>query len=238
MYQNSEISPASLQSEPRYRTMRNFKLRPGHLARTAFLIATGLVLNCAASGQQKTALRTSGPISSSSGSTNATPIVTPEYRIGAGDVLAIIVYKEPDASAESVVVRSDGVITVPIIKEVSAAGLLPRELEAILTQKYARFIREPDVTVAVREINSQKAFVVGAVRKEGPLSLSTPLTVLQAISAAGGLTDYARKDKITILRVQDGKQVRIPFRYSAVVNGSDPNLNLFLRPGDTIIVPQ
>lgn len=220
------------------KTMRALQPCGSRTVRLAIWLGAGLALSCAASAQSKTSFRNADEPAAAPTVGEATPPATAGYRIGAGDILSVVVRKEPDASADSIVVRSDGVITVPMVKEVPVAGLSPRELEKILTAKYARFIREPDVTVMVKEIHSQRVFVVGAVRKEGPLSLSTPLTVLQAIAAAGGLTDYAKKNKITILRVQDGKQIRIPFSYSAVINGSDPNRNLFLNPGDTIVVPQ
>jgi polysaccharide export outer membrane protein len=216
--------------------MLNPQPRRNLIIRFAVWIAAIVALSSPAFAQPKEAFWNSGD-------TPAAPIArgipepTVGYRIGPGDVLAIVVRKEPDASADSVVVRSDGAITVPILKEVAASGLSPSELEKTLTEQYARFIREPDVTVVVKEIHSEKVFVVGAVRNEGPVSVSTPLTALQAIAAAGGLTDYAKKSKITILRVQDGKQVRIPFDYSAVVKGSAPDRNIYLNPGDTIIVP-
>jgi polysaccharide export outer membrane protein len=160
------------------------------------------------------------------------------YRIGAGDILQINVLKEPDASVAAVSVRSDGVISLPYLKDVHAAGLTPRELEATLTGKLARFIREPDVTVVVKEIHSEMVYLIGAVRKEGAVRLSGPLTVLQAVANAGGLTDYAKRSKIYILRMEHSKQVRIPFDYSAVVKGDRLQDNILLRPGDTIVVPQ
>lgn len=218
--------------------MRDFlsSRQPG--ARGAMVLAAALTLAVLSPAQTKTALRIADPAPSIPVAGGTAPAAAPGYRIGACDVLTIVVRKEPEASVDSAVVRSDGVITVPMVKEVSAAGLAPRELESILTEKYAHFIRDPDVTVVVKEIHSERVFVVGAVRKEGPISLGAPLTVLQALSAAGGLTDYAKRNKITILRVQNGRQVRIPFNYSAVINGADPDRNTFLRPGDTIVVPQ
>ncbi len=160
------------------------------------------------------------------------------YRIGPGDVLQVNVLKEPDASVAAAVVRSDGIISIPMLKDVSVAGLTPKELEKLLTEKLGRFIREPDVTVVVKEIHSELIYLIGAVRKEGAIPLRGPLTVLQAVAEAGGLTDYARRSKIYILRVENAKQIRIPFDYSAVVKGGQMHENILLRPGDTIVVPQ
>jgi polysaccharide export outer membrane protein len=160
------------------------------------------------------------------------------YVIGPGDILQVNVWKEPEASMPSVVVRSDGVISLPLIKEIPVAGMTPRELEQLITQKLARLIRDADVTVLVKEIHSEKIYVVGAVKKEGPITLQGPLTVVQAIAESGGFTDYAKRNKIYILRLQHGKQVRFPFDYSAVIRGQRPEQNITLAPGDSIVVPQ
>ena len=160
------------------------------------------------------------------------------YTIGPADVLQINVWKEPEASVTATVVRSDGVISLPLIREVPVAGLTTRELEELLKQKFAQYIRNADVTVVVKEIHSQKIYLVGAVKKEGPIPLQTPLTVLQAISEGGGLTDYAKRNKIYLLRQESAKQVRIPFDYPAVIKGQRTEQNILMRPGDTIVVPQ
>jgi polysaccharide export outer membrane protein len=160
------------------------------------------------------------------------------YVIGPGDILQVDVWKEPEASMPSVVVRSDGVISLPLIKEISVAGMTPRELEQLITQKLARLIRDADVTVLVKEIHSEKIYVVGAVKKEGPITLQGPLTVVQAIAECGGFTDYAKRSKIYILRLQHGKQLRFSFDYSAVIRGQRPEQNIVLAPGDSIVVPQ
>jgi polysaccharide export outer membrane protein len=166
------------------------------------------------------------------------PVVEPSgYRIGTGDVLQILVWKEPDVSVPNVVVRTDGKITVPLVKEIEVAGLTPQELEKILIEKLSKFIRGVDVTVVPKEIVSQKVFILGAVRKEGPVPIQSAMTVLQAINAAGGLTDYAKKKKIYILRNENGKQQRLPFDYQAVIRGERPEQNILVRPEDTIVVP-
>lgn len=159
------------------------------------------------------------------------------YRIGPGDVLQILVWKEPDASVPSVVVRPDGKITVPLAKEVEAAGFTPRELEKNLAGMLARYIRDVDVTVIPKDIVSQKVYMLGAVRKEGPVPLTSAMTVLQALNVAGGVTEYAKKKKIYILRKENGQQVRLPFDYEAVIRGERAEQNITLRPEDTVVVP-
>jgi len=160
-----------------------------------------------------------------------------EYRIGAGDVLQIVVWREPDASLPGATVRVDGKITVPLIGEVNAAGLTPTELKDLLVEKFSHYINNPVVTVDAREIHSRKIYLVGNVKKEGPVPLSQPMTVLQAINEAGGLGDWANKKKIYVLRKIDGKQVKLPFDYSAVIKGQHLEQNITLLPDDTIVVP-
>jgi polysaccharide biosynthesis/export protein len=159
------------------------------------------------------------------------------YRIGPGDVLQVLVWKEPEASVPNTVVRADGRITVPLIREVDVAGMTPGDLEKQLVEKLSKFIRGADVTVIVREIHSQKVYLMGAVRKEGPLQLQSNLTVLQAINAAGGLTDYAKKKKIYVLRSDNGRKIRLPFDYQAAVRGERPEQNITLQPDDMVVVP-
>jgi polysaccharide export outer membrane protein len=151
--------------------------------------------------------------------------------------LQILVWKEPDASVPTAVVRPDGKITLPMIREVEVAGLTPAELEKTLTEKLSKFIRAADVTVIVKGISGQRIYLSGAVRREGPVILESAMTVLQAINIAGGLTDYAKKKKIYILRNENGRPVKLPFDYQAVINGDRPELNILLRPNDMIVVP-
>ncbi|HME09368.1 MAG TPA: polysaccharide biosynthesis/export family protein [Bryobacteraceae bacterium] len=177
------------------------------------------------------------PQSSTASDPSAAP-ASSHYVIGPGDVLAINVWKEPEASLQSVVVRPDGFISMPMVKEVEAAGLTPIELEKELSSKFAHFFREADISVIVKEVHSEKVYLIGAVKKEGPITVKAPLTVLQAVAEAGGLTDYAKRSKIYILRRENGKEVRLPFDYSAVIQGKRSEENIILRPGDTVVVPQ
>lgn len=159
------------------------------------------------------------------------------YVIGAGDLLQITVFKEPEASIPQVVVQLDGVITLPMVKDIHAGGLTTAELEEQLGKQYSRFIRDAEVSVIVKEINSKKIYLIGAVKKEGALALKAPITILQAIAESGGLTDYAKRSKIYILRKVDGKPVRIPFDYLSAIKGEQMDQNILLKADDTIVVP-
>jgi polysaccharide export outer membrane protein len=165
-------------------------------------------------------------------------LVPDSYRIGAGDMLQIVVWKEPDASVPSTIVRADGKISIPLIKEVDVMGLTPLELERMLTERISKLIHGADVTVIVKEITSRKVYMLGGLKKEGPLMLPASMTVLQAINAAGGLSEYAKRKKIYILRNENGQQQRLPFDYQAVIKGERMEQNILLRPDDTVVVPQ
>jgi polysaccharide export outer membrane protein len=159
------------------------------------------------------------------------------YHIGAGDVLQISVWKEPEASVGSAVVRPDGKIGLPLLKEVDVLGLTPTEAEQLITSRLSKLIPAADVTVVVTGINSKKIYIVGAVKKEGPIAYTYRMTVMQAISEAGGLNDYAKRKKIYILRPENGKDYKLPFDYEAALKGERMELNIPLLPGDTLVVP-
>lgn len=160
-----------------------------------------------------------------------------EYVIGAGDVLQISVWKEPDASVASAVVRPEGNIGMPLLKEVAVAGLTPRQAERLIAGKLSTFINAPDVTVVVAAINSKKIYIIGAARKEGPITYTYQMTIMQALSEAGGLNEYAKRKKIYVLRHENGRDFRFPFDYDAVLRGERMELNIPLRAGDTVVVP-
>lgn len=163
--------------------------------------------------------------------------VPDDYQIGAGDVLQISVWKEPDASVPSVVVRPDGKISMPLLKEIEVAGMTPTQLEHAITGKLSKLINAADVTIVVAAINSKKVYVVGAARKEGPLPYTYRMTVMQALSEAGGLTDYAKRKKIYVLRTEGGKEYQLAFNYDEVIKGEKTEQNIQLLAGDTIIIP-
>lgn len=160
-----------------------------------------------------------------------------EYQIGSGDTLQISVWKEPEASVPSVVVRPDGKITVPLIKEVEVAGLTPREVEKAITNGLSKYITDANVTVVVTAMTSKKVYVTGGVKKEGPVPYTYGMTVLQALSEAGGLTDYAKRKKIYILRTESGREYRLDFNYDEVVKGERIEQNILLLPNDTLVIP-
>jgi polysaccharide export outer membrane protein len=163
--------------------------------------------------------------------------VPDDYQIGAGDVLEINVWKEPDASVRSVVVRPDGKISMPLLKEVNVVGLTPVQLEKLITDGLSHLINSPDVTIVVTGINSKKIYVNGKVRKEGPIPYTYRMTVMQALSEAGGINDYAKKNRIYVLRNENGKEFRFPFDYNSVLKGQRMELNIPLVPSDIIVVP-
>ncbi|MGO9444980.1 MAG: polysaccharide biosynthesis/export family protein [Thiobacillaceae bacterium] len=173
----------------------------------------------------------------SSAVSGTVPQVPYEYKIGAGDVLQVSVWKEPEASAAGVIVRPDGMISTPLIKEIQVVGLTPKQAETLITEKLVKVIQEPDVTVVVTGMASKKIFTIGAVKKEGPIPYTYEMTVMQAISEAGGLTDYAKRNKIYVLRTQNGKQERFAFPYDDVLKGKHMELNIVLLPFDTLVVP-
>jgi polysaccharide export outer membrane protein len=159
------------------------------------------------------------------------------YIIGIDDVLAINVWKEPDVS-RTVPVRSDGKISLPLAGEVQASGETPHQLEKELATKLQSFISEPEVTVIVTEIKSQKFNILGMVSKPGSYPLTNSATVLDAIALAGGFRDFAKQKSIYVLRQNlNGSQVRLPFNYKDVIKGKDSAQNIKLQPRDTIVVP-
>lgn len=173
---------------------------------------------------------------------SATTATTPaphdnSFIIGAGDVLAVNVWKEPDIS-RSVPVRSDGKISLSLIGDVQAEGLTPLKLEQSIADKLKNYISEPSVTVIVQQINSEKFNVLGMVARPGSYPLTSASTVLDAIAIAGGFRDFAKKKSIYVLRQNpDGTQTRLPFNYKDVIKGQKLTENVKLRPRDTIVVP-
>jgi polysaccharide biosynthesis/export protein len=166
-----------------------------------------------------------------------TPATTdPAYVIGPEDVLDINVWKEPDMT-RIVPVRPDGKITLPLINDVQAAGSTPQQLASTVTDKLRKFLTEPQVSVIVTQINSQRVFVIGEVLRAGAFPLVPGTTVLQALANAGGFTTFANVKKIHVMRLVNGKQTELPFNYREVLKGDNPDQNIKLEPGDTVVVP-
>ena len=160
----------------------------------------------------------------------------PNYVIGPDDELIISVWKEPDIT-RTVPVRPDGKISLALLNDVQATGLTPMQLGSAITEKLKNFISEPQVTVIVTKINSQRIFVVGEVGRTGAYTLLPNMTVMDALSTAGGFSPFAKRTKIYILRKQDGKMNSIPFNYKEAIKGRRPEQDIPLRPGDRIVVP-
>ena len=157
------------------------------------------------------------------------------YVIGCEDVLYIHVWKE-DAISRTLPVRTDGNISLPLIREIKADGLTPRQLEAVITEGLKRFYENPTVSVTVMEINSFKVYVSGQVKLPGVFKLRSKTTILQIIIMAGGFTEWAKQRKILVIRKETGKEMRITVNYKKAMKG-DPRSNITLKPGDTIMVP-
>ena len=159
------------------------------------------------------------------------------YVIGPDDVLSIVFWRDKDMSAD-VVVRPDGRISLPLVNDIQAGGLTPSQLREAVNAEARRFVEDPNVTVVVKQINSRKLFITGQVEKPGPYAMSGPTTVLQLISMAGGLREFAEGKRILIMRTdKTGKQTGRGFNYREVVEGKNLAQNIELQPGDTVVVP-
>lgn len=159
------------------------------------------------------------------------------YVIGIDDVLAINVWKEPEVS-RTVPVRSDGRISLPLAGEIQASGNTPKKLEQEIAAKLQSFIAEPEVTVIVEQIKSQKFNILGMVNKPGSYPLTSSSTVLDGIALAGGFKDFAKQKSIYVLRQNpDGTESRIAFNYKNVIKGKNSDQNVKLQSNDTIVVP-
>jgi polysaccharide biosynthesis/export protein len=160
----------------------------------------------------------------------------PNYVIGAQDVLDISVWKNPELT-RTVPVRPDGKISLPLLNDVQAAGLTPSQLAAQINTGLRKFITDPQVTVIVNQINSQRVYILGEVTRAGAYPLLPGMTVLQALSSAGGFTQFANMKKIYVLRQVNGSQQKLFFNYKEVLSGKRTDENIPVRAGDTIVVP-
>ena len=159
-----------------------------------------------------------------------------DYVIGPEDVLGIVFWREAELSGD-VTVRPDGVITLPVIGELKAEGVRPEALQKQIAAAASKYVNDPNVAVVVRTINSRKFFVTGRVTSPGTFGLKGPMTVMQALAMAGGLTEYADAKNITILRTTNGAAGVLKFNYRDVAKGRKLDQNIVLRPGDTVVVP-
>jgi len=169
--------------------------------------------------------------------TTAKPVTDdPNYIIGPEDELIVNVWREADLS-RTVPVRPDGKISLPLLNDVQASGLTPMQLGSEITTRLKKFISEPQVTIIVSKVNSQRIYIVGEVTHAGAYPLVPNMTVLEALSSAGGCTPFAKQTKIYILRQDKGQEVRRPFNFKEVLSGQRMEQNILLKAGDTIVVP-
>jgi polysaccharide export outer membrane protein len=215
-------------------------------ANHAIMVAAVLVAICGSMPGQAPAKADATPGPAPGGSPASLPISdTPStikpndsgYVIGNGDLLSINVWKEAEVS-RSLPVRSDGKISLPLVGEVQATGRTPLQLEEEISKKLRDFITDPEITVMVQQINSEKYNILGQVAKPGSYSLALTTSVLDAIATAGGFRDFAKKKGIYILRRSaTGGETRIPFNYQDVIKGKRPEQDIRLLPNDTVVVP-
>jgi polysaccharide export outer membrane protein len=197
---------------------------------------TKLVLSIALASSLVTSSVSASPVQAVAPGPAPVAAVPADYVIGPEDVLGVVFWREPDISGD-VTVRPDGRITIPVVGEIQAAGLRPEQLQAQIAKAASKYITDLNVAVVVRTINSRKVFVTGRVTTPGARPLVGPLTVLQAIALAGGVTEYADAKNITILRSDNGRTETFKFNYRDVAKGRKLEQNILLRPGDTVVVP-
>jgi len=160
-----------------------------------------------------------------------------DYVIGVEDKLGVVFWREQDKSLTTdVVVRPDGKISVPMLNDISAVGLTPEQLAAAVQQAASKYIRDAAATVIVREIHSRKVFVIGEVSKPGAVDLGGDMNVMQALAAAGGFLEHAKKGDVTVVRKVSDREQRFKFNYKEVVQGKKIEQNIRLLPGDTVLV--
>lgn len=206
----------------------------GHMKLASFLLVGVLASGAAAQANAK-ANDAAKPAAADKAPSEPVSVAGPDYVIGADDMLHISVWKEPDLT-ETLPVRPDGKISLPLLNDVSAAGLTPTQLADSITGKLKKYMADPRVTVVVTAMNSQKIYVLGEVTHTGTMPLQPNMTVLQALASAG-FTQFANTKGIYVLRTESGKQQKIPVNYKALLKGASIDQNLVLKPGDTIVVP-
>ena len=194
-----------------------------------------------AQAEQTAAVGTSGNVAAAAAVTPGDipkGALTPpaDYVIGVDDKLSIVYWKDKDMSAD-VIVRPDGKISLPLLNEVTAAGLTPGQLRERISEESRRYVEDANIIVVVMQINSRRVFITGEVNKPGPYALAGPTTVLQLIAMAGGLRDYANGKNILIMRNENSRPVSLRFSYQDVIARKNLKQNVELKPGDTVVVP-
>ncbi len=191
------------------------------------LLALICVAACSSPGGQSVATMGRGTVQA----------VQPEYRLNAGDILDIKFFYNPELN-ETVMVRPDGRISLQLANEVTCAGLTPEELRKSLTERYGKEINKPELSVIVRSFSTQRVYVDGEVFRPGMLPLAGPVTIRQAITAAGGFRDTARRTDVIVIRQVQGKPVPLKVNMEEVVTNEDPSQDILLAPFDIVYVPR
>jgi polysaccharide biosynthesis/export protein len=169
-------------------------------------------------------------------SNTADPSPESRYIIQANDILEVFIWQEPDLTRK-VLVRPDGCVSIPLVQDMQAAGITPAELKVRLETKLKEFLPAPNVTIVVDAIQSYRIYVVGKVQKPGSITIEKPVTVLQALSLAGGFQDYAKESEIVIIRTNGKDSSVMDFNYRDVIHGKNSAQNILLRSGDVVAVP-
>jgi polysaccharide export outer membrane protein len=164
------------------------------------------------------------------------PVQDSSYKIGPNDVLNIFVWKEAELTRD-VTVMPDGKITYPLIGEIMAQGQTASELKKAIADKLQNFVTAPEVTVIVKESRSQVVYAIGKLTRPGPIALAPGMTVMQALSAAGGFAEWADQKNILIVRREGGKETQLRFNFKEFTAGEKLEQNILLKPGDTLVVP-
>ena len=163
------------------------------------------------------------------------------FRLGPEDIIDVVVWRNPDLTRENIVIRPDGKVSMPLIGDVNADGLTAEELAKEITVRYKEYKENPAVSVSVKAVNSYNIYVLGQVNQPGKYPLKAYATVLQAISMAGGFSQFASENSIQVVRrvTKDGqtREIRIPVQYDSLLSANGAEYNFILRPGDTIVVP-
>jgi polysaccharide export outer membrane protein len=159
-----------------------------------------------------------------------------DYLIGPTDVLTVFVWGEKELTLD-VVVRPDGKISLPLVNDVVAAGFTPELLRRQIAERMKRFVQAPEVTVVVKQVNNNRAFITGQVLRPGPYVLSGPTTVMQLLALAGGFSEFADRKHVVIMRLENGGQRSMTFNYDDIIRKQDLSQNIVLKAGDTVVVP-
>ena len=194
-----------------------------------FVIIIALTLLCFETGGRES-------MAADTKSTTAKPAIA-TYTIGAGDVLRIVTWKEADFTLDTVLVRTDGKISFPLLNDVQAAGLTPMMLKDVLETGLKNYVAAPVITVTVTDAGSQKFYILGEVSRTGEYPIVKDLSVLQAFALAGGFTEWASKDEILLIRRESGQKKVYKIDYKDMAKGKNLDQDLLIRENDTIIVP-